>query len=412
VTTSASSTSVWRAPGMPALLALTAAGFTGYSALLPVAPLWAVSGGANEAGAGFVNGMLMLATILTQPFVPTLLRRFGYGRVLAAGLLFLNGPALLHLVSHDLVWILGLSAVRGLGFGILTVTGSAAVANLVAPARHGAAIGAYGASVAVPQLLLLPAGPWLAEAIGFWVVFALATVPLLAIGAAPRLAHALREEKAERSPAQHADPSTSTAATRDEGRVRYLASALIPPMVILLGVTLAGGALITFTPQMSSSAAATTAGLTLLTATAALSRWRLGALADRYGAGRFLWPLILCTVLGLALAAAAVTDSASTRVTLLLLGMTFVGVAYGGLQNLTLLLSLSAVRRKDYNTASAVWNIGFDSGTGLGSVLVGSLAAGLSFPIALLAAAGASLATLPVALLRRRRTTSAHTPGV
>src|SRR5699024_1963977 len=162
---------------------------------------------------------------------------------------------------------------------------------------------------------------------------------------------------------------------------------LIPPMVILLGVTLAGGALITFTPQMSSSAAATTAGLTLLTATAALSRWRLGALADRYGAGRFLWPLILCTVLGLALAAAAVTDSASTRVTLLLLGMTFVGVAYGGLQNLTLLLSLSAVRRKDYNTASAVWNIGFDSGTGLGSVLVGSLAAGLSFPIALLAAA-------------------------
>src|SRR5699024_3748821 len=121
---------------MPALLALTAAGFTGYSALLPVAPLWAVSGGANEAGAGFVNGMLMLATILTQPFVPTLLRRFGYGRVLAAGLLFLNGPALLHLVSHDLVWILGLSAVRGIGFGILTVTGSAAVANLVAPARR------------------------------------------------------------------------------------------------------------------------------------------------------------------------------------------------------------------------------------------------------------------------------------
>ena len=400
MTTSASSTSVWRAPGMPALLALTAAGFTGYSALLPVAPLWAVSGGANEAGAGFVNGMLMLATILTQPFVPALLRRFGYGRVLAAGLLFLNGPALLHLVSPDLVWILGLSAVRGLGFGILTVTGSAAVANLVPPARHGAAIGAYGASVAVPQLLLLPAGPWLAEAVGFWVVFALATVPLLAIGAAPRLARALREEKAERS-SDPRDPAASTAATHDEGRVRYLASALIPPMVILLGVTLAGGALITFTPQMSSSAAATTGGLTLLTATAALSRWRLGALADRYGAGRFLWPLILCTVLGLGLAAAAVTDPGATRVALLPLGMTFVGVAYGGLQNLTLLLSLSAVRRKDYNTASAVWNIGFDSGTGLGSVLVGSLAAGLSFPVALIAAAGASLATLPVALLRR-----------
>src|SRR5699024_3658263 len=184
---------------MPALLALTAAGFTGYSALLPVAPLWAVSGGANEAGAGFVNGVLMLATIVTQPFVPALLRRFGYGRVLAAELVFLYGPALLHRISDELIWILALSMLRGLCFGNRTVTGSAAVANLVAPARHGAAIGAYGAAVAVPQLLLLPAGPWLADAIGFWLVFALATVPVLAIGAAPRLARALRDQKAERA---------------------------------------------------------------------------------------------------------------------------------------------------------------------------------------------------------------------
>src|SRR5690625_2596291 len=141
------SASVWRAPGMPALLILTAAGFVGFAALLPVAPLWAVTGGANEAGSGLVNGMLMFATILTQPFVPALLRRFGTGRVLAAGLMLLNGPALLHLVSSDLQWILALSALRGIGFGIITVTGSATVARLVPPARHGAAIGAYGVAV-------------------------------------------------------------------------------------------------------------------------------------------------------------------------------------------------------------------------------------------------------------------------
>ncbi|WP_417233828.1 hypothetical protein [Arthrobacter sp.] len=109
----------------------------------------------------------------------------------------------------------------------------------------------------------------------------------------------------------------------------------------------------------------------LLTATAALSRWKVGALADRFGAHRFLWPLVLCTVIGLALAAAAIRDADATRVLLLLAAMALVGIAYGGLQNLTLLLSLSAVRRQEYGTASAVWNIGFDAGTGLGSVLVG-----------------------------------------
>lgn len=65
-------------------------------------------------------------------------------------------------------------------------------------------------------------------------------------------------------------------------------------------------------------------------------------------------------------------------------------------------MSRSAVRPEQYGTASAAWNIGFDAGTGLGSVLVGAIAAGLSFPAALLVAAAIPLATLPLALLRGR----------
>ncbi|MGO2533837.1 MFS transporter [Arthrobacter rhombi] len=402
--------SVWRAPGMPALLSLTAAGFAGFAALLPMAPLWAVHGGADEAGSGLVNGALLLATVLTQGFVPRLLQRLGTGRVLAAGLLLLGGPSLLMLISDQLGWILALSLIRGVGFGILTVTGSAAVAHLVAPARHGAAIGAYGAAIAVPQLLLLPAGPWLADTIGFWAVFALGTLPLLGIVAAPRLAQALRVRAAEQSrrrPAQELDlPAEGTTATTGR-RLPRLPGGLFQPMILLLAVTLAGGALITFVPQMSSSPTATTGGLALLTATAAVSRWRLGALADRHGTKAFLWPLVLLTCLGLVLAALAVKDPDATRVPLLLVAMTIIGITYGGLQNLTLLLSLSAVRPAQYGTASAVWNMGFDAGTGLGSVLVGALAAGLSFPIALLVAAGISLATLPLALMRQRAAPSA-----
>jgi len=174
-------------------------------------------------------------------------------------------------------------------------------------------------------------------------------------------------------------------------------------MILLFGVTVAGGALITFAAQMSSVPAATIGGLALLTVTAAISRWRIGALADRYGTRPFLWPLVLLTAIGLGLAAAAVRDPDATRVFMFLTAMALVGLAYGGLQNLTLLLSLGAVPRHEYGTASAVWNIGFDGGTGLGSVLVGALAAGLSFPTALLVTAGMSLATLPLAVLRSRK---------
>lgn len=383
---------------MPALLVLTAAGFSGFAALLPVAPLWAVNGGANEAGSGLVNGVLLLVTVMTQPFVPRLLSHLGTGRVLAASLVLLGVPPLLHLVSDHLGWILLLSVLRGIGFGILTVAGSAVVANLVPRAQHGAAIGAYGAAIAVPQVLLVPAGPWLADAVGFWAVFALGTLPLLGISSAPRLARVLREQDAERALL----PPSGPIATVDGNKSQrwLLVSGLVRPMLLLSGVTLAGGALITFAPQMSSAPLVTTGALALLTIAAAVTRWGIGPLADRHGPRPFLWPLVLLTAIGLVLAAISVENPDATRVVMFFAAMTLVGIAYGGLQNLTLVLSLSAVRRKQYGTASAVWNIGFDMGTAVGSMLIGTLAAALSFPPALLVAAAISLLTLPLAFLR------------
>lgn len=380
--------SVWRAPGMPALVAMTMAGFSGYSALLPLVPLWAVHGGAGSAGAGAVNGVLMLFTVLTQPFVPGAVRRAGWGPVMVAGLLLLGAPSLLHLATDALAPTLALSAVRGLGFGVLTVTGSAAVAELVDPSRRGAAIGVYGLAVAVPQLALMPAGPWLADELGFRVVLATGALPVL--GCLPALVLGRRLVR---------NPGADEVAV--ESRTRTYVR-LLRPMALLLGVTLAGGALITFTAQMVSLPWLTTVGLVLLTASAALSRWRVGGLADRHGAQHFLWPLVVLTGLGMGVIAWAVRDSQSTVVVALLVGMVMVGLSYGGLQNLTLVVAFQSVGRRDYGTASAVWNIGFDTGTGLGSVLVGAIAAGTSFPVALLVAAGLSWLTLPLALWRPR----------
>ena len=120
---------VWRAPGMLDLAVLSVFGFSGYAALLATAPLWAVNGGATAAGSGLVNGVLLAATVLAQLAVPRALASWGTGRVLVAGLLLLGVPAPAYLLSDGLGWVLGLSAVRGLGFGILTVVGSAVAAR-------------------------------------------------------------------------------------------------------------------------------------------------------------------------------------------------------------------------------------------------------------------------------------------
>ena len=368
---------------MPLLLLLTALAFAGYAALLPVAPLWAVRGGADEFGAGLVNGVLLAFTVVTQLAVPALLRRFGWTAVLVTGMLLLGLPSAGLLLSDALLPILVVSALRGLGFGILTVTGSALVAELVEPARRGRAVGLYGLSIAVPQILLVPSGPWVVEQFGFAPMLAAGLVPALAVWPAYLLSR-----MAERVP-------------EPRGRPPYLR--MLRPMGLLLAATLAGGALITFMAQMHGGGAAlTVVALLCLTVAAAVTRWWAGALADRYGARQFVLPLVLVTAVGMMLVGWSVREAPAVDAVALLLGSTLVGLAYGALQNLTLVLTFEAVDRSHYGAASTVWNVGFDIGTAAGSVLIGAIAAGASFSAAMLVGGAVSLLTVPLAIRRRR----------
>src|SRR5690606_31602315 len=151
----------------------------------------AAAGGANATGVGAVTGVLMLFTVAVQLFVPRMLRRWGWARVLVAGLLLLGIPAPLHLLSDELWLTLTLAAVRGAGFAILTVTGSSAVAELVEPARRGRAIGAFGLAIAAPQVVLLPIAPWAADNLGSPIICTAALAPLLGVIAARRLGRRL-----------------------------------------------------------------------------------------------------------------------------------------------------------------------------------------------------------------------------
>lgn len=375
------SQSVLRSPGMPLLVVMTMLGFSGFAALMPVAPLWAAQGGASSGGVGLVNGILMAATVLTQMRVPAALRRFGWGPVLVTGLIFLGLPTAGFLLSDSLVPILVFSALRGIGFGVITVAGNALVAELVDPLRRGEAIGVFGLAVAVPQIIFISAGPWIAERIGYEVIFAIGLLPIL--GAVP--AHFLGK-RAERVPPAHK-------------KAPY--KSLLQPVILLIAVTLAGGAIITFLAQMVSESWMSMVSLLLLTLFAAVSRWRLGGLADRFGPRRFVWPLVLVTTIGMALIAWAVTDVDATNLTQLLVGVSLVGISYGGLQNLTLFICFERVSRTHYGSASAAWNVGFDMGTGLGSVLIGAIATGTSFSTAMLVGAVISLATFPLAVARK-----------
>jgi MFS family permease len=346
------------------MLGATVLGFSGYSLLLPVVPLWAARGGAGALGAGATTAVLMLTTVVTQLAVPWLLVRIGHRWVLGLGVALLGAPAPLLALSAHLGPVLAVSAVRGIGFGLATVAGSALVAELVPPAQHGRAVARYGLAVGLPQLALLAAGVAVVEQLGFAVVF-------VAAGVGPMLGALL-------VPAIRVPRGEGRGVPTAVGQVASPTRSAFGPVLAMLSCAIAQGGLITFLPLVAPGAGLLVAVALLVTATGALlGRIAAGHLVDRRGwGGRLLGPGLLLAAAGMAAEAGAVTLAAGDVVggLLLVVGAAAVGVGFGLVQNDALTALFAAFGSARYGTASATWNIAFDAGTGLGALGLGAVA--------------------------------------
>jgi predicted MFS family arabinose efflux permease len=373
---------VWRVPAIRALVAATALGFTSFAVTLSALPVLAVAGGASISAAGLVTTVFLVVTVATQAAVPRLVARRGLGPVLAGGLLALGAPAPLYLLHDSLPWLCGVSAVRGAGFGVLTVLGSTIAARAVPPARRGEALGVYGLALGLPTLAATPGGAALALAGHDTVVAVLATAPVLGLLVVPALVRAV--------------PTEVTAASGTPSGPAARAAA--GPSAVLFVVTLASAGLVTFLPIARPDGAVATLALLAFGVVAALCRWGGGVLVDRVGARVLLVPALLAGVAGLVLLALGLDSDV-----LVVLGAAVFGVGYGGTQNTTIVVAMARAGDGGTTTASAVWNASFDAGTGLGALVVGVLAAalGLGWSYAVLAAAVALVVPLAVRVTRR-----------
>lgn len=375
------------------MLASTFAGFGGYALLLPVVPLWAALGGSGEFGAGATTGILMLATVGTQFVVPVLLRRIGHRAVLTLGMVLLGAPAPLYALSADLPLLLGVSLLRGIGFGLATVAGSALTAELMPPAEHGRASARYGVAAGLPQLALLPAGVLGAQQVGFGPLFALAgALPVLGALLVPGIR--MPRAGARVRPGAAATPSGPA---QDRRAVHGSAG----PWLAMLSCSVAHGGVITFLPlAMPRAGAAVPLALLALAACALLGRLIAGELGDRYGrTGRLLRVGIGLALAGMIAEMVAVQGVDRLPSAVAVSGAALVGMGFGLVQNDSLVMMFALAGPPGYGAASAAWNIAYDAGTGLGAIGLGAVAQPLGIPTAF----GASAVFLLAAVLPAHR---------
>lgn len=371
-----------------------AAAFGSWSLLLPVVPLAVLSAGGSSALAGATTGIFMAATVVTQIFTPAALRKIGYTPVMTFAAFMLGVPAIGYIFSMEPAPVLLVSALRGIGFGALTVAESALIAELV-PARFlGKASGMLGVFIGLSQMLFLPTGLALGAKFGYDLVYLIgAGIALIAALMCLRIPRIKAAAKAAPQPLEGA-------AAEPQAEVPTWKLVLIPALAVT-SLSMTFGAVSSFLPaaviELDPALGAALAGiiLSLTGGSAMVFRYLSGVISDRRGIpGTTMIPAQISGFIGVVLIAATIYQGWS--VWLLVLGAIMFGGGFGMVQNEALLSMFFRLPRSRVSEASAMWNISYDAGTGLGSFILGIVVAALAYSGAF--AAGAAVIAFGIVL--------------
>ena len=367
------------------LLVATFLSVGNYATLLSVVPLWAAGGGSGGTGVGATTGVMMGATVVSQLCMSWLFRLLSLRTLFAVGALLMGVATPAYLLSDALAPVLAVSAVRGIGFGMVVVAGSALTAELIPAALIGKGVGLYGLATGLPSVVCLPLGVWVAQEVGFAPVFLAMTVSTLV--AVPTVLFVRSSERR--------DDRSAT----DEASARL--GPLLPGFVLMIGVSIGLGGLSTFLPLAISHPVTSSTALLAMSIGVNAGRLGVGAISDQIGAGRMVLPAVLAGTLGMAGVAALTGEGPQTVVPVAAFAY---GVGFGAVQNETLVVMLNRAGTQGRGLASTVWNMAYDGGAGVGAVLLGAVVALASHEVAFIVSAALIAATAPLAWREGRRT--------
>jgi MFS family permease len=170
--------------------------------------------------------------------------------------------------------------------------------------------------------------------------------------------------------------------------------ALVRPAALFSATTMAVGIIVTFLPLAVTRAEANVAALALLVqlAAAIAGRWLAGRHGDRPGGQQRSAALLVPGVLA---AAAGVLVLSLTAVPAAVIGGAAVfGLGFGVCQNVTQTVMYDRVPESTYGASSALWNLAYDGGMGVGAAGFGVMALHTGYSVAFVLVAVVLAATV------------------
>jgi predicted MFS family arabinose efflux permease len=314
--------------------------------LLSTLPSLVSSNGASDGGAGLTTGVLMAATVITELAVPFWVSRWGYRRLAQFALLLLALPTLVLCLSLDMGSALLVSMVRGVGLGISFVIGNAIVVHVTAPSRRAEVLALFGALSGIAAIVCMPAGVWIVAQLGPVALIGISSLVVLGGFAT-----------VTRVPVFAASVQT-TGQKLSFGSAR----ALLAPALAFALTAIAAAIFIAFAPLLGAASKVPVA-LLIHSCCTLFARWAAGHLSYPPSS-------VLCAA-GLLAGAGLMAVSFASHLPSFLMGAALTGLTFGAAQNVSLVCMFDRAAPAHYDAVSAIWNIAYDGGLGLGAAAFG-----------------------------------------
>jgi MFS family permease len=330
---------------------------------LPVYVLGEMGGKSSEAG--LVTTVFLLSAIIIRPFAGRWIEKAGGTKVLIFSLLLFTGASALYLFIDTLPELMAVRFFHGIGFGMATTAAGGIVAGIVPDARRGEGMGYFVLSSNLAMVM----GPFLGlTAMQEWGMMTMLIMGLVSslIGLCAGLFTSVPNE------------SGGKASSRVKGSFSF--KELFEGKAIPIALTGAFFAVVYSSILSFVSIYAGELGLqsvssyffVVYAAVLLISRPYTGKWFDLYGANAIVYPAITLFAVGMLLLGTA--DSAL----LFLAAAAFTGLGWGTLFPSYQTIAIMAASPKRRAMATATFLSIYDIGIGLGSFLIGMLAAKVS----------------------------------
>ncbi|MED4604447.1 MFS transporter [Paenibacillus validus] len=271
---------------------------------------------------------------------------------------------------------LAIRVLYGVGFGMTSTVYGTMASDVIPLKRIGEGMGYFGLSTGLSMALAPVIGLWLLDAYGFGTLVFVSTV----LGALILpLTFGIRTR---RVPSNSTGPSTTTSATSAAVRIapkprRKISKTLAVPFLLSMMLSFTYGGLISFLALFGKEAHLANVGWFFLTNAAAIVLIRpiAGKLFDLKGHRAVLPPAALLVIAGL------ICLSYTAGIAGLLLSAAAYGLGYGMLQPSLQAWMVKSVRPEMRGAANAAFYNSIDLGIAFGSLLLGSIAAGVGYAI-------------------------------